>query len=263
MKLPRRHRAGVTLLELAFSVGLFSLLLVVITVLFTRTLGVWRRIDSADTADREMRKAVAALRHDLQLASPSRLSRTQVPPSLGSASDGEALWFLSPLDATGKMVHKQDSAEPLWQRNVLYYLVVPQDHDATFKMICAGASGPTGDDAGCPHKVLIRKVIDSGTPTVPSDETTEEAMVADVTPYLTRPDGYDVSGMSEPGLEETTIIASNLLGFESQSGNPTEVAVELRAVSIQEARRETNVGATSMYAGRFTRLAPFSVFMQN
>ncbi|MBI3925133.1 MAG: hypothetical protein HY319_06300 [Armatimonadetes bacterium] len=260
---PVRDLAGVTLLELVFSLGLFTLLLVILTLLFTQTLGVWRKIDSADTADREIRKAVAALRSDLQLASPSRLNRTQVPPSLGAGNDGEALWFLSPIATSGQMAHKQDSAEPLWQRNILYYLVVPQNHNPTFGMNCSGIAGPTGYEAACSHKVLIRKVIDSGVATVPTDESTEETLIADITPYLTHPNGYDLSGMNEPGVEHQEIVASRLLTFESQNAGPSEVSVELRAVALQDAQRETRLGSVSMYTGRFTAVAPFSVFLKN
>lgn len=259
------RKRGLTLIELAVAVGLFSLLMLVVAALFARTADVWRSINSADTAHRELRKARAALGRDLALANPARLSRAPVPSSLGGGPDGEALWFLSPVDpASGQLVHKQDSSQPFWQRNILYYLVVPDDHDATFGMSCIGAPGPNGYEAACPHKVLIRKEIDSGVATIPSDEATEEVLVSDIAPYLTRPAGYDLSGMSEPGLQEARIVAVNLLTFESAAtGVAGEVTVDLRAVAIEEARREISLGTLVVYAGPYTRLGAFSVFLQN
>ena len=55
-----------------------------------------------------------------------------VPSSLGGAPDGKAIWFLSARDpATGKFARGPEG-EPFWQRNLLYYLVVPQQHLALF-----------------------------------------------------------------------------------------------------------------------------------
>ena len=244
--------------------GLFSVLLVITTALFTESLGVWRRTDSSDSANREMRKAEAAIERDLELASVSQLSTTPVPPSLGAGNDGDAIWFLSPVDPTTRKMALKDDGSPFWQRNILYYLVVPQNHDATVGMSCNGVAGPTGFESACPHKVLIRKVIDSGTPTVTTDPTTEEALITNISPYLTRPLGYDVSAMSEPGLEETSIVASRLLGFDILPGSvAAEVNIDLRAVEIEEARRETSVGLVSMFTGRFTQHASVSVFLKN
>lgn len=37
----------------------------------------------------------------------------------------------------------------------------------------------------------------------------------------------------------------------------------LRAVAVEEARRETGVGSASLYTGRFTLESPFTVRLQN
>ncbi|MEW6281946.1 MAG: hypothetical protein AB1758_25300 [Candidatus Eremiobacterota bacterium] len=247
------------------SVGIFSVMLVVTALLFNDSIKVWRSTSGADTANREMRKARTALERDLILARPSELRRVAVPDSLGGGgNDGEALWFLSPVDpATGTMVRKADGT-PFWQRNILYYMVVPNNHQNTFKMSCTGGAGPGGFDDRCPHKVLIRKVIDSGTPTVVTDETTEETLLPDVSAYLTRPNGYDLSGMGgEPGLAETRVVGAQLLTFFSQSVPGPEVAVTLQAVAVDEARRQIQLGTAALSSGPFSYSFPFSVFLRN
>ncbi|MCE7872127.1 hypothetical protein DYH09_17340 [bacterium CPR1] len=265
----KRARAAHSLTELVVVFGIFSLLLMVAGVLFNESRSTLRRTSGIDTCMRELRKARAAVERDLVLARPGALSRSFVGDSLGGGGrDGEALWFLSPIDpATGEVVRKQDGT-PFWQRNVLYYLVVPQNHNNTFGQICAGGAGANGYDDRCPHKVLIRKEIDSGPPTLPTDETTEETLLNNVAPYLTRPNGFDLTAMAEAGLGEKKIVASFLLGFESFSapppaGLPVEVLVDVRAMSIEEARKEIRVGSDPGYASRFTHQAPFSVYLRN
>lgn len=264
-----RRPGGHTLQEMIVVFGIFSTILAITALLFRESQATFRRTNSQDTAMRELRKARAAIVRDLVVGRPGQVQRAQVPDSLGGGGkDGEALWFLSPVDpATGEMVHKQDGS-PFWQRNILYYLVVPNNHDATFGMSCLGGAAANGYDDRCPHKVLIRKVIDSGAATIPTDETTEETLLANVAPYLTRPLGFSLAAMAEPGLTEREISAAWLLGFESStapppSNIPREIFIDLRALSIEEARREIQVGAAPCFVSRFTRTAPFSVYLRN
>lgn len=260
-------RRGYSLLESLVVLGVFSLLMTVVAVLFFESSNIYRRTDSADSASRELRKVRAALERDLVLASPDEIQRAPVPGSLGAGQDGEALWFLSPIDpATGATVRKHDGS-PFWQRNILYYLVVPAGHNALFGVNCPGAAGPTGYEDGCSHKVLIRKEIDAGTPTDPTDETTEETLITNIAPYLSAPNGYDLSAMTEAGLTEKRIVASSLLHFETftappPAGIPSELLVDVRALSIAEARRKAGLG-TSAYTGPFTLQSPFSVSLRN
>ncbi|MCE7870856.1 hypothetical protein DYH09_10805 [bacterium CPR1] len=269
-RLPRRNAIrGTTVLELLLGMGLFTLMMVVLVGLFNQSLLIWRTTSGSDTAMRELRRVVAALDRDLALASPAMLSRTQVVDHLGGGGrDGEALWFLSPLDpATGQLARKPDGS-PMWMRNVLYYLVVPANHDTVFSMSCPGGAGPNGYDDRCPHKLLIRKVIDSGPPTLAADEASQEELLVDVSAYLTQPDGFDLGAMAEPGLEDKRVIANNLLMFQTLSapppvGAPREVAVDVRAMSVEEARREIRVGLEAGASSRFTLQLPFSVLLQN
>ncbi len=263
-----RGRRGHSLAELLVVVGIFSALMAVVALLFSSSVSLYRRTNSADSAMRELRKARAALERDLVLASPTVVRRTQVPSSLGAGMDGEALWFLSPVDpATGATI-RRPNGRLCWQRNILYYLVVPDNHDATFGMTCVGGAAANGYDDRCPHKVLIRKVIDSGAPTVALDLSTEEALLPSVAGYLSRPVGFDLSAMADPAPTQRSIVASHLLTFETFTAPapkslPTEVLVDLRALAAEDARREMRVGADPAYDCRFTRQGPFSVFLRN
>jgi hypothetical protein len=245
-----RHRKGFSVLELLVSATVFSLVTALLVLLFSQSLEVWRRTSGRDTAARELRKARAALERDLALASPAQLRRS-------SNLDGEALWFLSPIDPATRQIARGSDGLAIWQRNILYYLVIPANHDALFGVQCTPAAGPNGMDDRCTHKVLVRKVIDSDT------------LLPDVSAYLTQPNGFDLSGMSgEPNLDEAAIVANRLLTFQTESappphGVPNLVRVDLRAVDEEEARHETTVGTQSMYIGKYTLQGPFTVLLEN
>ncbi|MEW6277233.1 MAG: hypothetical protein AB1758_01325 [Candidatus Eremiobacterota bacterium] len=254
-----------SLAEVLVAGFVFSLLLGVAVLLFRHSTQVWKHASSAEGARHGLSSARAALERDLRLSDPALVARADVPTSLGGGPDGQALWFLSPVDpATGEVVRKQDGY-PFWQRNILYYLVVPSNHDAVFGVACAGGADPAdGYDDRCPHKVLIRKVIDDGVPTTPADEATEEALIADITPYLTRPVGFSTAGMTgEPGLELKRILGGGFLKFSTRSVTAREIAVDLRSVAFGEAARNLRVGQVSLVQGRYTHRLDFSVLLRN
>lgn len=260
MRHPRRSRAF-SLLELSVAAGVFSALLLVVLALFNQSIYVWRATSSSDGANRELRKARVALERDLELTNLTQVARVNVPGHLsGGVADGQALWFLSPLDpATGRLVTDEDG-KPVWQRNILYYLVVPTNHSTLFGMTCAGGGNSKGMDDRCPHKLLIRRVIDFGTPTDPADPATAESLIpaGSIAPYLQQPPGgFDISGWPD-----ARIVASNLLTFESTDGTGA-INVDVRAVGIDEARREAHLGVDALYDSRFTEQHPFSVFPRN
>lgn len=265
MKLHPDNRArGHTIVEVLIAASIFSVCLLVLAALFTQTQNLWRSINSRDVSRRELAKASASLQRDLKLASGQELSKTRVPPSLGSGDDGEAIWFLSPVDpVSGQMVHRQD-AKPFWQRNILYYLVVPANHNNSFQVNCLGTAGPGGYEVACAHKVLIRKVIDSGPATIPGNETTQETLVPSVAAYLTRPNGLSVAAMAgEPNLKEVKIVATNLLYFATTAPGATQLDIELRAVAVELARHQMPLGSTSIYDSRYTRQAALNLILNN
>ncbi len=246
------------MMELLISAGVFSVILLVLVMLFSQSLSIWQRSSSRDTATRELRKVRASLERDLSLANPQQVGRAQVPDHLGGGGkDGEALWFLSPIDPATHQIVRAHDGTPVWQRNILYYLVVPQNHNATFGVTCAGGAAANGYDDRCPHKVLIRKIINQNT------------LLPNVNGYLTAPNGYDLSGMGgEPSLDEVKIVASHLLTFSSVTAPPPQnipslIAVDARAVAEEEARRKVGIGTLPMFTGQFTLQGPFTVMLRN
>lgn len=254
---------GLTLIEVLVTVTLFSLVTLSTFLLLSRGHQFWRDSSGHHTATLKLN---AAKRLSLELdESTNPVGIADVPSSLsGGAPDGKAVWFLSARDsATGEFVRGPDGA-PFWQRNVLYYLVVPQQHATLFGSVCAGGPGPGPDDY-CPHKVLVRKVIDSGPPTVPSGDiaTTVEELLPDVAAYLTRPDGYEVNNMAgESGLEQARLVATQLLYFDAVESSG-EVILDLRATSIPSVSRRMTVGSGPLGEDGLTSQSLRSVFPRN
>jgi hypothetical protein len=250
----RKTPLGIGLMELMITITLFSIVGLISFIILNRGISSWRTLMETQTAELQLSKAAARLESDLTLSQAGQVQTSRVPSSLAGASDGTAIWFLSAVDPnTGIVVRKPDGS-PFWQRNILFYVVVPDQHQSLFGYDCAGGIGPDGFEDRCPHKVLLRKVIDSGVATNSTTDptSTEEVLLPDVTEYLTRPMGYDVRSMSgERGLQETTIAANRLLWFEAKIGAepdwPQEVTLDIRATAIKDAERETAVGTVSLF----------------
>ncbi len=262
---------GFTIQEVLVSMAIFSAMMIVLLVCLSQASTIWRRSSGMAVAQHQLARASEALSLDLRRASWDELAAGPGPASLSAAPDGSAIWFLSAVDpATGQSLRKADGS-PFWQCNILYYAVVPALHDQTFGMTCAGGAGPNGLDDRCPHKVLVRKVIDSGPPTIPADETTEETLLGagPVTAYLTRPQGYDLSSLAtEPGVRSVELRGNSLLlASFRRAPDPAvsshEVELDLRALIIPAARRELAVGQVSLADNPFTIRKLLSVFPQN
>jgi len=239
----------------------FFMILAVAGAIFSQAQSVSRHINGADRAQREMRRARATLERDLILANSGQIGRSRMPDYLGGGGDtGESLWFLSPVDpASGQTVLREDG-KPCWQRNILYYITIPLNHDQLFGMHCQGGMGSNGFDDRCPHKVLVRRVIDSGHATV--DEATQETLLAGsaIGAYLVRPMNLQ--------FPQGKLVATGLLHFSTLSGPPpasipTEIFVDLRSLSLEEAQRHARVGLDSFFGSRFESRAPFSVYLRN
>lgn len=256
-----RNQPGVTLPELMVGFALFGILLLLLSLALAQSSEVWTRTSSSSNSQLELRKAYAPLSLDLQQTRFRKLQRATAPVSL-AGFDGDALWFLSAVDPVSGEPIRNSQGEPLWQRNILYYSVVPSNHTQVFGLSCVGGSDLQGYESRCPHKVLIRKVIDSGAPTGPTDEANPEELIINVVPYLTRPNGYDISTMTEPGLESVRIEARELLSFRvtlaATSQWPNEVAISLQAARVEQAQKKLRIGVDALdgFVHRFS----FSVF---
>ncbi len=255
-----------TIPEMLIAMTLFVGMMVAVDALLNQGMRVWHRTSGSESAALQIKRAQRYLERDLLEANYAKSRTGLVPAHLGGGGkDGSALWFLSARGPDGKLMHSV-MGPPTYQRNVLYYLVVPAGHTS-----CAGISGADQMDEACPHKLLIRKVIDSGLPTPGPDPlaSLEVLLAADqVTAYLTQPAGHNVSAMmAEPGVQQVEVVASDLLTFQVKKGPEPgvvrEIQIDLKAVSLEDARREVQVGAVSLARGRYTLEQLFSVFPRN
>lgn len=211
-----------------------------------------------DAAMRNLVKVRRALEQELPLAStsPNRMQVGNTPASLGGGADGSYINFLSAINSTtGEMETINDgSGNPWFFENIFYYVSVPQNHDALYGFSCTGGN-EGGFDYNCPHKVLLRGVVDENTATAPKDSTTEDALLSPINPFLVRPVGF-------PKGIALRSVGVNLLTFQVQRTG-AELLVDLRAVSLAEARREVPIGTTSFRTGKYTIEHRFSVFPDN
>lgn len=257
---------GLTLIEIMVTMGLFSIVGLLLAGSFQLATNVWRSTSATSSSLLTLNKARDDVTRDLQRTIFSSVRVAPGASSLGS-SDGEAVWFLSAINpATGEFVRKFDGT-PFWQCNILYYSVVPNNHATLFGFACSGGANGAGYEVQCPHKVLVRKVIDVGPATDPTDPTTEETPMlgSDLSTYLTRPNGYDTSALSsEPGVRDVSLPSTNILTFQAElAPDPefrNEVRLEIGAVSILTAGREVRIGSTQLDVTRFYSDLKLSVF---
>jgi len=250
-------KRGISLTELVVVFGLFSLLGLLGYAAMGRSADVHRRTWSRSSAQRELRKAEVRLDHDLRATSFEQTRSGPGPLSLGVAPDGDALWMLSAFSPEKKRYMQSADGSPFWQNHILYYLAVPIGHSS-----CSGGGGPDGNDDRCPHKVLVRKVIDLPPETDPDNKDAEgEDLAANLDAYLTLPTGTDASSLlGGPEVLDAQIVAINLLGFKVTRGaSPKEVQVDLRATAIEEARRKLGVGTSSLFSEPFTSVQQLSI----
>ncbi|MCE7871833.1 hypothetical protein DYH09_15845 [bacterium CPR1] len=237
-------RRGATLFEVIITTGVYSLMVIAVFLILRGGLRAWHNVESRQKAQRDLRRVHLQVLEDLKAASSSGLDFKPWGQGKFGAANGDALWFLSskvpetyPAPYARAFARNPSNGEPLWQVNVLYYAVVPDNHTT-----CAGFRGSDGYDTACPHKYLIKKVIDlndqSSDPNNP-DQVEPLLTKAEVDTYLTvPPTPYALSGMVTgavvPGSVQ--VIADALLSFRIQrpAGRPL-VGLTTRAVRLVEA----------------------------
>ena len=270
---------GFTVLEMFTALAIFSGIMIVTTMLLKQSVWVWTAGDSREDASMVLSKARTALNRDLLQADLDpgdsgelHFGMTQTPAGLGG---GDAVWFLSAAGPDGSF-ERNTGGIPHWQRNVLYYLAKPQGHDALYKMSCSSGSNPNGDDV-CPHKMLVRVVIDNPPVTVPWPDPPADPGPGDVPEelidpsaigsYLIAPDGLSVASIiAQPGVEEARIITTGLLWFKvaPAPGAPAAgLELDLRALAIKEASKIVPVGNVSVLNDPKTIHSVFSLFPNN
>lgn len=279
----KSKHSGFTLPEMFVVLSIFSVILVMVTFLLKQSVSIWGSTESRGDASFNLFKARHRLIEDLRRADASQpdedtlfLDLTQVPASMGG---NDAIWFLSAEDIDGNFAHDPDGG-PFWQRNILYFLAIPDNHHLVSTTNCTPGGGPNGDDH-CPHKVLVRAVIDNppvtdpppALPTPFPDDLEPETLLtqAEVADYIIAPDGFDLSVLrTKPGVEEADIVAVDLLWFKVNTVQSTElgqrtygVEVDLRAVAHDEAMKTSDFGFVPLGDRAITQQSRFTVLPNN
>jgi hypothetical protein len=233
-----------SLTETIVGVGIFSVVIALVMAAMVTSFQTWNQTASQSATEEVLFKAHNLLFRDLTNTAPDQVGTSLGLSTISGSPDSDALWFLSFIDpATGEPVYGDGSGlgergAPVWQRNILYYAVVPGDHDALVGQSCTGAGGTDGYEDHCPHKVLIRKVIDHTDDPV----TGNEQLLTSAAAYLDRPSGLDTSSMTG---EEVRIVGINILHFRATPIMPG-FTITMRANSIDEARKRISVGAVPL-----------------
>lgn len=229
--------------EVIITTGIFSLLVLALFAVMRYGVRSWRNIESRNAVQSQLRKVELFLLEDLKRASYEHM---RVKDMSGAQPHGPQVWFLSALDETGENFLRDDDGKPLWQRNVLYYVVKPANpwHLQRYGYLCEAEIGSC--DTKCPHKWLIRKEID--------EQTLLDA--AQIEQYLTEPTGWDLEYMKtgEGGgtkLKRVQVLADSILAFRVALAKP-EVLVDLKAFRVLEAGDVLQIGQSSLENNIFT-----------
>ena len=172
---------------------------------------------------------------------------------------GDLLWFLTSISPQGGQA-QHDDGRPFWQRNTLYYLAKPLNHQEIFQTDC-------GTDPGlCPHKILIRKILDTGVPTTPDGlATTEEQVMTSqaARSFATTPSG--LYPLPEEGVESVDVIATGLLSLSfavnPKGVSPGEVEVTLKGFDLTKGHEKVRLGLDDLTESTRTEELRFSVFL--
>jgi len=237
--------------------GLFAVLSFLTFLIFRHSSKIFATTSGRDRATAQLLKAGQALRRDLEMirSNSSSLRIGPVPASLGGGADSDAVIFLSAVDPTTQQAQTRLDGSPFWMRNVLYYGIIPLDYSQGIGQTMTG-SNLGGYEMSCPTKQLVRLEVDQNPGNNPSDASSEDSLISNFLPLLTRP-----SAGTNSATRKT--VASNLLSFRCQQFGP-ELRIDLRAVSIEEARKDKGFGSGILYdQGRYTLQHTFSVFGRN
>ncbi|MFN8613447.1 MAG: prepilin-type N-terminal cleavage/methylation domain-containing protein [Vulcanimicrobiota bacterium] len=255
-----------TLIEVLVASTLLTLFLVVGYSMLKMADKVFHQISGNEDATMQLRRAVRMLEQDLITTNILQVQGAKVPAHLaGGAYDGSAICMLSAaLNGTGDMVSKSDG-EPTWQRNILYYVITPQGDP------CAGGADAQGYDDRCPHKLLIRKIIDN--PAAGPEEVLFTP-AASLTPYLTQPVGKtNISNLlGEANVTQVELVARGMVSMQIKlpppqadlpvTNIPNEVQVVLTAFNEPKSRKLA-LGTVALSAQPGFLVNSFSVFPRN
>jgi prepilin-type N-terminal cleavage/methylation domain-containing protein len=258
---------GFTLPEIMIAMLIASVLFGFGYALLDMSSKVYHQVSGHNDGELQMKKLSRRLQKELV---PSNIDSVRIEPvadTAGNASDAVSMLSLNSTARANGPVCTTVAGEPYWQRNVLFYLARPLGDT------CTPQADVDGYEDACPHKVAIRKVIDSGVTTEPlpaGDPVNDmEEPLDSLAPFLTRPPGnYNVTGMlGEPGVTDVEVVAVNLLSMrvslDPEPNSPGEVFIELRALNEEGARQTVVIGSTLLSGTGKTLTQILSCFPRN
>ncbi len=241
MRRARPQFMGMTLAETLVSVSIFGLILLLVFAILGKGFSAVSLANARRDADHSLVKAHFWLKRDLALASADHIKSKRVSIPGG----GDAVWFLNANDPNEddkdrKFKHNPSTGVPLWQTNVLYYLVRPSRYSEVSGGFNPALDPDTTGDFFAPHKFLIRKEINT-----PSDpETLLDG--ANIDNYITVPLNYTLSPFQgEKDVLDYKLVADKMLSF-NVSIKDRSVEVNTSAVRLHEAGRSLSIGSTSL-----------------
>ena len=231
----RGRTRGLTLPELLVSMGVFALLSVVLFAASQMGIRSFTAVQGRYGASAALRRATTALQKDIAHADSSFMQS-----ALLGTGHGDILWFLSADDpdmnaSSQERFQVNDAGRPEWRRNIIYYLARPTDHDrVSGGYTCVAGAGGLNDTI-CPHKFLIRMVVDG-----PDGPDGEEALLseAEVKTYALQPPGYNLGGLLAPAeVEDVKLVSNDMLQFavDGFSSGDRFIELSVAAARIQEA----------------------------
>lgn len=241
---------GFGVVELMVSLGIFSVLSLLLFALFSKGVEAILSANAQQQAELSLNKTHFWLKRDLEQARPGQVRQKRVP----SPGNGDAVWFLTaedPLETNVDQKYKRElgSGSPLPQANILYYLIRPTDYANVSGGISAAVDPDPLNDFFAPHKFLVRKVIDR----TPDPDDRESLLTnAEVDSYLTPPNDYTLQPFpTEANVVEYRLVADKMLSFQVLI-DQSVVEVQTSALRIDEARKKMPLGNASLKSSPLT-----------
>lgn len=250
---------GHSLMELTLVGGLFATFLVCMHLLMRSSGMALERGESSGDVTLQLQKARGALSREL---AETRYSMVRTA-SLGveaAEMEGDVLWFLSARTPETGEVTRDTDGSPFWRHNVLYYLTVPAEHDATYGAQCRGEA--------CAHKMLVRRRLRR----VPYPQNEKQTLAKEkLIPWSTMQG--NVAAPSGPGMagvggeaEKTEVVAGGLVAMKVETmpdpAYTEEVRVTLTGFALDKAGQKTRTGQ-SLLESPYSTVMRFSVFPGN
>ena len=253
---------GSTLVEVMITTGLFSVLMVVLFMVFRYASEQWRLAEGRNSLQTMMRKVETFLLEDVRRTSYGYLAVPNMPDGwrpgdyslleqaqkAKSPKAGNAFWCLSPVDydSTGSVyVSRSNDGQLAWDHNVLYY-VTEISNDLHQQIYGYGACPP----GKCPHKWLMRKEISQPLLLKPQYGGSSGCSPIPASEFITEPrsGNYAKQMMNEEsskGLKRVQCLAQNVLAFTVTLDYPS-VAVVVKTFRVEEASKTGGLSSTQM-----------------